>query len=140
MKKRSVQLVASLPESFTELVRLLPPRAIYDHVDYRNTQDMIDRLTSLSRLTSEQDHYLDTLATLLHAYEQEHHAIATNDLPPVEMLRFLMEQRGMNAGDLGRLLDERTRGEKVLRGDRELTKAEIRILADYFKVNPGLFL
>jgi antitoxin component HigA of HigAB toxin-antitoxin module len=61
-------------------------------------------------------------------------------LSAIEMLRFLMVQRAMNAADLGRLLGERACGEKILRGERDLTKADIRILADYFKVNPGLFL
>lgn len=139
MKKRSAQTAGSLPESFAELVRLLPPRALYDEVDYRNTQEMIDRLTGLPALTPEQDQYLDTLATLLHAYEQEHHPIDTSDLSPIALLRFLMEQRAMNAADLGRLLGEQNRGKLVLSGQCELTKADIRILADCFKVNPGLF-
>ena len=140
MKKRNAMGVATLPESFSELVQIFPPRAIHDAVDYRNSQEMIDRLTGLPSLTPGQDQYLETLATLLHAYEQEHHAIDTADLTPLQMLRFLMQQRAMDAAELGRLLLDSTCGEKILSGKRELSKADIRFLADYFKVNPGLFL
>ena len=140
MKKRSVVGLAPLPESFAELVQLFPPRAIHDAVDYRNTQEMIDRLTSLPALTSGQDQYLETLAALLNAHEQEHDAIDTTDLTPLKMLHFLVEQRAMNAAELGGVLGDHACGEKVLSGEYELSKADIRVLADYFKVNPGLFL
>jgi antitoxin component HigA of HigAB toxin-antitoxin module len=46
----------------------------------------------------------------------------------------------MNESDLGRLLGERSLGHKILKGDRQLSKAHIRRLSDYFKVDAGAFL
>jgi antitoxin component HigA of HigAB toxin-antitoxin module len=46
----------------------------------------------------------------------------------------------MNASDLSRLLGEPALGSKILNGNRELSKAHIRTLADRFKVRADLFL
>ena len=140
MKKPALQVSATPPKTFDELVRLYPPRAIRDAVDYANTQEWIDRLTSLPQLTAGQAEYLDTLATLLHAYEAEHHPITTDDLTPLDLLKHLLEQHGLTASDLGRLLGDRALGAKILKGTRELSKAHIRLLADHFGLEASLFL
>jgi HTH-type transcriptional regulator/antitoxin HigA len=65
-------------------------------------------------LSANQELYLDTLSTLIDAYEHEHHPIETKGLSPIEALKFLMEEHDMNADDIGRLLGERTLGAKIL--------------------------
>ena len=42
--------------------------------------------------------------------------------------------------DLGNLLGNRSLGSKILRGEWELSKTRLRILADRFKIHVGLFL
>ena len=101
---------------------------------------MIDALTSLAKMTKGQSEYLDTLTILFEAYEQEHHAIDTTGIGPLEVLRHLMGENSMNASDLGLLLGERSLGPKILNGDRELSKSHIRRLASRFKVSSDLFL
>jgi antitoxin component HigA of HigAB toxin-antitoxin module len=128
-----------LPTSFAELVRLFPPQAIQDEIGYANTQEMIDRLTSLAKLTAGQSEYLQTLTILFEAYENQHERIDTRDLSPTQVLRFLLQSNDMNASDLGRLLGNRELGAKILSGSRQLSKAHIRRLADHFKVDAGLF-
>ena len=76
-KRRNVEY---LPAHFIDLVRLFPPQAIHDEVGYSNTQEMIDRLTSLPRLTAGQAEYLETLTILFEAYEKEHERIETSHL------------------------------------------------------------
>jgi antitoxin component HigA of HigAB toxin-antitoxin module len=101
---------------------------------------MIDRLTSVPRLTAGQAEYLETLTILFEAYEAEHERIETSHLSPRDVLRFLLESNGMNGSDLGRLLGNRELGPKILSGSRQLSKAHIRKLADRFNVDAGLFL
>lgn len=131
---------AKLPGRFEDLAAILPPRAIADEVDYDNTIEMLDRLTSIPRLTKGQEQYLETLSVLMAAYESERHAIETDDLAPLEVLRHLLESNDMSASQLGELLGNRSLGSKILRGDRELSKSHIRILAKRFGVSPALFL
>ena len=47
--------------------------------------------------------------------EDEHHAIKTSGHSPLETLKFLMEEQGMTAANLGKLPGERTLGPKILR-------------------------
>jgi antitoxin component HigA of HigAB toxin-antitoxin module len=129
-----------LPAKFADLVRLFPPQAIHDEVGYANTQEMIDRLTSLPRLTTGQAEYLETLTILFEAYEKEHEQIETRHLAPLDVLKFLLESNGMSGSDLGRLLGNRELGPKILNGSRQLSKTHIRRLADRFKVDASLFL
>ena len=59
---------------------------------------------------------------------------------PAERLRALIEESGLTASDLGRLLGDRALGFRILSGERELSKTHIRCLADHFHLAPGYFL
>src|SRR5205085_6461856 len=113
------------------LVRGPPPLAIRDEVAYRNAQQVIDALTSIPHLSKDQMQYLDTLSILFEAYENEHHGFYEYPVGPLEALRFLLEEHDMTASDLGRLLGERSLGSKILTGERRLSQAHIRALADH---------
>lgn len=129
-----------LPTDFDALVRLMPPAALRDEVDYNNMQEMIDALTAIPKPTKDQARYLQTLSILFEAYEDEHDQIDTSGISVVDILKHLMEARNMSSSDLGRLLGERSLGPKILNGNRELSKAHIRKLAEHFSVSPAVFL
>jgi HTH-type transcriptional regulator/antitoxin HigA len=80
---------------------------------------------------------LDTLGTLIHAYEDEHFELPEPSGP--EMLRFFMEAHGLRQSDLPELGSSRAVTE-ILKGDRELNARQIRALAARFHVPPGLFI
>src|SRR5580692_1704604 len=115
------------------------PEAIHDEIDYENTVEVIDRLAG-HELSDEQELFLDTLSTLVEVYENEHHAIKTRGMSPIEALRFLMGEHGMTAADLGKILGERTLGSKILRGERKIGLKYARVLARKFGVDVGLFI
>lgn len=142
MKRSKTQshVQGRLPARFDDLVGMFPPHAVQDEVDYDNTLEMLDWLTSTPRRTKDQDRYLETLSILVEAYEDEHHAIDTSGLTPLDLLKYLTEQHGMNASQLGERLGNRALGSKILRGERQLSKRHIKILADHFGVEPGLFI
>ncbi len=52
----------------------------------------------------------------------------------------VFDANGMVASDLGRMLGDRSLGHRILTGQRELSKAHIRILAERFALNPGALL
>lgn len=91
------------------------------------------------RLTRDESDYLEVLIMLIEKYEEARYPI--RKLPtPRARLQALVDASGMRASDLGRLLGNRALGNKLLRGERELSKAHIRRLAEHFKVEPGFFL
>lgn len=137
--KLGLRPFSKMPKTFAGLCRLLPPRPIHDETDYENAIEMLDSLVGF-KLIKDQLDYVVVLTTLVGAYEDEHYAIDTSDATGVDALKYLLEQNEMSASDLGVLLGNRSLGSKILRGERELSKAHLRILAERFKVDAGLFL
>src|SRR6266446_7614599 len=69
---------------------------------------------------------LDVLATLIDAYESQHHPIDPPD--PIEAIKFRMEQQGLTRRDLEELIGTRTRIAEVLNRKRGLSIGMIRRL------------
>jgi len=129
-----------LPETFDGLARIMVPHAIMDQADYDNTAELVSRLAVISKSTKGQRQYLDTLVQLIEAYDAEHNFIDTSGVKPVDLLRSLLAEHEMTASDLGRLVGNRELGSKILRGERELSKTNIRKLAEFFKLSPAAFM
>ena len=80
---------------------------------------------------------LDTLGTLVHSYEAEHHAIPDASGPGV--LDYLMEEHGLSASDLPEVGSaELIR--RYLSGGAELSIQQVRALARRFHVSPAAFI
>jgi HTH-type transcriptional regulator/antitoxin HigA len=141
MSVRAAKTIAArdMPGRFTDLVALLPPHVIRDENDYDNVIEFMDKLLARPKLTKGQAEFFETWTVLIGAYEDEHYAIDTSDDRGLDALKYLLEQNHMTASDLGNLLGNRSLGSKILRGERELSKTHLRILADRFKVDAGLF-
>lgn len=130
-----------LPGRLEELGQVLMPQAIDSDAVYEETVEMIDRLMAMSKLTRGQEVYLETLVQLVQAHEAAHYPIQTGDLGGLAALRHLLEENGMSASDLARLLGVHvSMGSKILNGQRSLTVEHLLKLADRFKVRPELFM
>ena len=81
--------------------------------------------------------FLDTLGTLIQAYEEEHIPIPEASGP--EVLEYLMEEHGLRLEDLPEL-GEASAVRAVLTRERELHLGEIRALAKRFRVPPAVFI
>lgn len=80
---------------------------------------------------------LDTLGTLIHAYEEEHFPVPEST--GAEILRFLMDENGLTQSDLSEVGSQGVVSE-ILNNKRELNVRQIRILAKKFKVSPAAFM
>lgn len=129
-----------LPVHWKELVeKLYLLKPIRSKGDYNRAMQIVHLLAGRTDLSRDQEAYLESLSILVEAYEREHSDLDTPG-DPVETLKFLLEQNGLNGSDLGRILGQRQIGSKILRGERKLSKAHIKKLAEYFSVDAGLFL
>jgi HTH-type transcriptional regulator/antitoxin HigA len=119
--------------------------AISPLLSLRNEQEYDRAVERLNRLLDEvgtdEQHplytLLDTLGTLIHAYEEEHHPIP--ECSGVDVLRFLMEEHDLTQSDLPEIGSQGMVSE-ILRGKRELNVRQIRALAKRFHVSPGVFI
>ena len=80
---------------------------------------------------------LDTLGTLIHAYEEEHFHVPSPT--GTDVLRFLMEEHGLAQSDLSEIGSQGVVSE-ILNGKHELNVRQIRALAKRFKVSPAVFV
>jgi len=80
---------------------------------------------------------LDTLGTLIHAYEEEHYPIP--DVTGVDVLRLLMDEHGLTQSDLPEVGSQGVVSE-ILNGKRELNVRQIRSLAHKFGVSSAVFM
>ena len=80
---------------------------------------------------------LDTLGTLIHAYEEQHHPMPESG--GAEMLRFFIEEHGLAQSDLPEVGSQGVVSE-VLNGKRELNVRQVRALAKRFHVSPAAFI
>jgi HTH-type transcriptional regulator/antitoxin HigA len=128
-----------IPDSYTGLVDLLMPRPLHDDVDYRNALGVLDAMAGFD-MNSDQEDYFEAIATFIEKYEARHHAIANEKMAPAELLRSLVAEHDMTESDLGRLLGDRSLGHRILSGEREVSKAHIRVLAEHFSLNPSALL
>jgi len=128
-----------IPETYAELVGLFMPRPLHDEMDYRDALGVLDAMAGFE-MNADQEDYFEAVATFVEKYEARHHALDAEGLTPVELLRSLMNEHGMSESDLGRLLGDRSLGHRILTGERELSKAHIRTLAEHFSLNPAALL
>jgi HTH-type transcriptional regulator/antitoxin HigA len=130
---------ASIPRNWKSLVTKLYLRPIHAKGDYNRAVQIARKLAARTDLNKDQIAYLEILTLLIEDYESKHFEIDTTQ-DPIETLKFLLEVNGLNSSDLGRILGQRQLGSKILKGKRQLSKEHIKKLAEYFSVEPGLFL
>jgi HTH-type transcriptional regulator / antitoxin HigA len=80
---------------------------------------------------------LDTLGTLLHAYEEQHHSIP--GAGGIETLRYFMDEHGLSESDLPEIGSHEVVS-KILSGSRELNIRQVRLLGKRFQVSPAVFI
>jgi len=80
---------------------------------------------------------LDTLGTLIEAYEEEHYPLPNSS--GADVLRYLMGEHGLNQSSLPEIGSQGVVSE-ILNGKRELNVRQIRKLAERFKVSTAVFV
>jgi HTH-type transcriptional regulator / antitoxin HigA len=133
--------LAATRDQYAALIRKFPPRPLHTLRDYNVAVAVMNKLAVKDEesLTADEADYLDALATFVEKYDREHYP-APSESTPLERLRYLVDESGISASDLGRILGNRGLGSILLTGRRELSKSQIRTLATHFKISPAYFI
>ncbi len=136
----SSESFANLPKDYTGLCQRYVPRPLHDATDYAAARQAIEPLLGFGeRLTADQSDYLEAVSSFIEAYDRVR--VEWPKGTPLDTLNFLLEQHEMSAADLSRVLGgDRSKGAKLLRGERRLTVDHIRTLARHFHIEPGVLL
>jgi len=119
-----------------------PIRRLLSIRNERDYEDAIKRLNALLDVIGTNERhplytFLDTLGTLIHAYEEKHYPM--QDINSADMLRYFMEEHGLKQSDLPEIGSQGVVSE-VLNGKRDLKVRQIRALAKRFHVSPAVFM
>ena len=119
-------------------IALRPFMTIRNEADYDHLIAQMNKL--LDEIGNDEEHplyeFLDTIGTILYAYEQRHHPMP--EVRGAEVLQFLMEEHGLRQSDLPEIGSQGVVSE-ILHGKRELNVRQIRELAERFHVSPAVF-
>jgi HTH-type transcriptional regulator / antitoxin HigA len=105
-----------------------------EHV-LREVEALMARGESLSPAEEE---LLALLTVLIERFEEERYAL--HPASPREIVRTLMQARGMTQTDLAQLFSSKGIASEVLAGKREISKAQARKLSAFFHVPAAVFL
>jgi HTH-type transcriptional regulator / antitoxin HigA len=124
---------------YLKLVRLFPLRPIRSEAELDRATTVIHSLLDRDQLSAAEQDYLDVLGDLVERYETQHHPIG--DVSDADVLEHLLEAKGVTQAAVARATGiAESRLSEVLRGKRQLTRAQITKLAAYFHVGPAVFL
>ena len=116
-----------------------PYLSIRDQEDYDRAIQQLNELIDV--VGTDSDHpmyeYLDTLGTLIHAYEERRYPAPS--VKGADVLRYLMDEHGLLQSDLPEVGSQGVVSE-ILNGKRELNVRQIRNLAIRFNVSPATFI
>jgi HTH-type transcriptional regulator/antitoxin HigA len=126
-------------DRYLDLIRRFPLRPLRTDADLDAAVAVIDGLIDRPRLTAPEQDYLDVLSDLVETYEGE--AIPIRPVGDAELLRFLIEQKGVTQAGaaIGAGIAESTVSE-VMAGKRKLNRTQIAKFARFFHIEPGAFL
>lgn len=123
----------------TQWTALRPILSIHNEQEYDLAVEHLNEL--IDEIGTNENHplydLLDTLGTLIHAYEDEHHAMP--NVSGSEMLRYFVDEYQLSQSDLPEIGSQGVVSE-ILNGKRELNTRQIRALAKRFKVSPAIFI
>jgi HTH-type transcriptional regulator / antitoxin HigA len=123
---------------YMTLVKKFPLVPIRDERHLDRAQAVIERLLA-RRLSRAEEGYLDVLSSLVESYEQTHHPIP--DVPPHELLAFLLESNGLSQADLVAATGiAKATVSDLVSGKRKPTAQHMVTLARQFDISPTAFM
>ncbi|HVT95692.1 MAG TPA: helix-turn-helix domain-containing protein [Bryobacteraceae bacterium] len=117
------------------------PRVIENDADLEQMTQVLmdlDELIEADKATHEQEMLAEMLTVLIQKYEEEHYPAI--EAPPHKRLAALLEDRGLGQKDLAALLESRPAASAILSGKRQISKSQVKLLAEYLSVPADLFL
>jgi len=106
---------------------------------YQEYLAQFEELFFLENRTQDEEDLFDKLALLIGDYEDKQYP--TPEASPVDVLKHLMEARGMSQADLVEVTGLKSgRVSEIVNGKREISKDLAKKLGSFFGVSPGLFI
>jgi HTH-type transcriptional regulator / antitoxin HigA len=121
-----------------EMIERGAPHLIHNDEELAVYTDALFKLTAKEHPTEAEIEAMELLGVLIEKYEDEHYPIPDSD--PTDLVRFLLEQNGLQQRDLVPIFGTESAVSMFLNGKRNLTVEQIRALGMRFHLDPGVFI
>jgi HTH-type transcriptional regulator / antitoxin HigA len=123
---------------YAELLHEKHPHVIRTEEENESALREVEALMARGEnITPAEEELLALLTVLIEHFEEERYAL--QPAPPREILRSLMEARGMTQSELGKFFSSKGIASEVLAGKREISKMQARKLGVFFHVPASVF-
>lgn len=110
------------------------------------TEEQNERMLTLVRqltakgehLTPEEGELLKLVGRLIADFEENFYEL--NEAAPHEILKELMDARGLKQADIAKVLGSKVRASEIINGKRSISKSQARTLGQFFNVSAQLFI
>jgi HTH-type transcriptional regulator/antitoxin HigA len=121
-----------------KMIELGAPRLIRSDAELEGYTEALFELTALAKPSATEMDAINLLSLLVETYEARRFPIEASS--PIEVLRFLMEQNGLQQRDLMEDLGSESNVSLILKGKRNLTVQHIQRLSRRFGVPVSVFV
>ncbi len=128
-----------LQKTWMAFDRVAHLRPIRNDEEYDRTVALMNNLLDI---VGDDEHHalsglLDLVGELVEDYDAEHFAIEASE--PKEVLRYLIETRGLKQGDLAEVVPQSNLS-SILAGKRKISATLAGKLAKFFNISPAVFV
>jgi HTH-type transcriptional regulator/antitoxin HigA len=131
--------IKALQKTWVAFDRIAHLRPIRTEEEYDRTVSLMNYL--LDMVGDQEDHalsgLLDLVSELVADYDTNHFAIEASE--PNEVLRYLIELRGLKQGDLAEIVPQSNLS-AILSGKRKISATLAGKLAKFFNISPAVFV
>lgn len=131
--------IKTLQKTWAAFDRVARLRPIRTEKEYDRTVSLMNSLLDI--VGDREDHalsgLLDLVGELVADYDTSHHAIQASE--PNEVLRYLIELRGLRQSDLAEIVPQSNLS-AILAGKRKISATLAGKLAKFFNINPAVFV
>jgi HTH-type transcriptional regulator/antitoxin HigA len=124
-------------EKYGALCAEVIPKIIETNDEFDRMVAKLEELTFKKNATREENALAGVLEKLIQDYDDK---FEIPDVPPHEMVQFLMEQRNLKQADLVPVIGSRAQVSDLVNGKRGISKAQAKKLAEFFHVSAELFI
>lgn len=127
------------PQKYGKLLAKVRPTVIQTEAENNRMLTLVEQLMAKGdNLSPEEGELLRLLGKLIADFEEKFYHL--DEAEPHEVLKELMDARGLKQTDLAQLFGSKGRASEVINGKRAISKAQAKALAEFFHVSAELFI
>lgn len=123
---------------YAELLAKTLPRVIHNDKEAAEFTDALLELEEIERPSREEQELTELLTTLIEQYEADNYPVRKST--PLELMHFLLDQRGLSAKDLWPLIGSKGITSEILSGKRGISVSIASKLGQFFNIDPSMFI